>query len=123
MSGSDVSAASVNGDREAVQDRLLFRGRQLRLELRYERRRARSGREEPRHDLLRRPELDELLLERFREAAVSEVPAVELLQEADRALLAELAHRLADEDDELGRHLLAGRAERLTLGDLPERPR
>jgi hypothetical protein len=29
-----------------------------------------------------------------------EVPPVELLQEADGALLAEPAHRLADEDDE-----------------------
>ena len=54
---------------------------------------------------------------------MAEVPAVELLQEADRALLAELANRLADEDDELRRHLLARRLERLALGDLPQRPR
>src|SRR4051794_22595401 len=79
--------------------------------------------EQPCHDLFGRPELDELLLERLWEAAVAEVPAVELLQEADRALLAELAHRLADEDDELGRHLLARGLERIALGDLAQRPR
>ena len=54
-------------------------------------------------------ELDELLLERLREAAAAEVPAVELLQEAGRPLLAQLAHRLADEEDELGDDLLAAR--------------
>src|SRR3954464_11876246 len=80
--------------------------------------------EQPCHDLFGRPELDELLLERLREAAVAaEVPAVELLQESDRALLAELANRLADEDDELRRHLLARRLERLALDYLPQRPR
>src|SRR5579875_3222139 len=39
------------------------------------------GCEQPQHDLLRRRELDELLLERLREAAVPQVPAVELLEE------------------------------------------
>src|SRR5207244_4708267 len=65
---------------------------------------------------------DELLLERLRKAAVAEVPAVKLLQEADRTLLAELSHRLANEDDELRGHLLARRAERVALGDLAQRP-
>ena len=48
----------------------------------------------------------------LREAAAAEVPAVELLQEAARAALAELAHRLADEEDELGDDLLARRLAR-----------
>ena len=86
--------------------------RHARLELVEQLRGAGRGREQPRHDLLGRRELHELLLERLREAAVAEVPAVELLQEAGRAALAELAHRLADEEDQLGGDLLARRLAR-----------
>src|SRR5262249_56436396 len=111
------------GAGQGAEQSLVARGGRPRLEPLDERRRARRRREEPRHDLLGRPELHELLLERLREAAVAEVPAVELLQEADRALLAELANRLADEDDELRRDLLARRPERLAFDDLPQRPR
>jgi len=60
-------------------------------------------------DLRDRVELHELLLERPREAAAAEVPAVELLQEARRPPLAELAHGLAHEEHELSDDLLARR--------------
>ena len=60
-------------------------------------------------DLVDRRQRHELLLERPREAAAAEVPAVELLQEAGRAVLAELAHRLAHEEQQLGDDLLARR--------------
>src|SRR5581483_4439529 len=113
-------AAAVDRDRELVEDDVLGRIRQLGLKRVRERSGARGCGEEPRHDLLRRPQQHELLLERLREAAVAEVPAVELLEEADGALLAELAHRLVDEDDQLGGDLLAGRRERLALDHLPQ---
>ena len=66
--------------------------------------------------------MHELLLERPREAAAAEVPAVELLQEAGRAVLAELAHRLADEEQQLGHDLLARRLG-VVAHDLAQRPR
>jgi hypothetical protein len=58
--------AAVHRDREAVEDGLLLGPRQLGLEALDERRRARRGSEQARHDLLRRPQLHELLLERLR---------------------------------------------------------
>src|SRR5215471_4689487 len=100
------SAPAVDRDRQAVEEDLVLGGRDLGLEPPDEGRCSRSGGEQPRHDLFGRLELDELLLERLRETPVTEVPAVELLQETDGPLLAELAHRLADEDDELRGHLL-----------------
>src|SRR5436305_14906869 len=83
---------------------------------------GRRRRIEPRHDLVDRRELHELLLERPWEPAASEIPAVELLQEAGRALLAELAHRLADEEDQLRDDLLARRCGRDIVEDLAQRP-
>ena len=62
-------------------------------------------------------------LERAREAAAAEVPAVELLQEAGRAPLAELADGLAHEQDQLGDDLLARRLVRVAVEDLAQRPR
>ena len=88
-----------------------------------ERRGAGRGREQARHDLLGRRELHELVLERLREAPVPEVPRVELLQEAGRAPLAELAHGLADEVDQLGGDLLARRLRAVAVDDLADRPR
>src|SRR6185503_15944883 len=79
--------------------------------------------EQPSLDLLRRVEDDQLLLERPREAAAAQVPAVELLQEAARAALAQLADGLADEEDELGDDLLARRLAPATVDDLLEHPR
>ena len=84
--------------------------------------RAGCGRDQPPLDLLGRVEHDELLLERPREAPAAEVPAVELLQEAARAPLAELAHRLADEEDELRDDLLARRLAPLAVDDLLAAP-
>ena len=68
-----------------------------------------------------RREHDELLLERPREAAAAEVPAVELLQETEGALLAQLAHRLAHEEQQLCDDLLARRLA-VVAHDLGERP-
>src|SRR5207244_3374425 len=51
------------------------------------------------------------------------IPAVELLQEAGRAPLAELSHRLADEEHELGHYLLPRRLGRVSVDDLAQRPR
>jgi hypothetical protein len=81
----------------------------------------RAGRrgEQAAHDLLGRVELQELLLERLREAAAAQVPAVELLQEPTCAPLTELAHGLADEQDELGRDLFAGGLAVGAVHDLP----
>ncbi len=78
---------------------------------------------EPRDDLLRRRELHELVLERLREAPVAEIPAVELLQEAGGAPLAQLAHRFVDEQDELGGHFLARRVGAVAEHHLADRPR
>src|SRR5207245_2833711 len=64
--------------------------------------RTRCRCEEPLLDLVERGQHHELLLERPREAAAAEVPAVELLQEAECAVLAELAHRLAHEEEQFG---------------------
>src|SRR5436309_7806006 len=50
-------------------------------------------------DFLERLKLHELLLERPREPPAADVPAVELLQEPTRALLAELANRRAHEEN------------------------
>ncbi len=84
---------------------------------------ARRGREQTALDLEDVVEHDQLLLERLREAAPAEVPAVELLQEAGGAPLAELAHGLAHEEDELGDDLLAGRLAAVAVDDLAQRPR
>src|SRR5215467_5768739 len=78
--------------------------------------------EEALFDLVQRLQLHQLLLERTREAAAAEVPAVELLQEPGRAPLAELAHRLADEEQQLRDDLLARRLRRVAVEDLAERP-
>ena len=56
------------------------------------------------------------LLERPGKPPAAEVPAVELLQEAGRLAFAQLADGLADEEDQLGGDLLAGR-----LGARPRR--
>ena len=106
-SASSRLAAAVDRDRQLERD--LVARRELGLEALESSKRARRGREQPPLDLLGRVELHELLLERPREAAAAEVPAVELLQEAGRAALAELADGLAHEEDELGDDLLAGR--------------
>src|SRR6185312_4272187 len=73
-------------------------------------------------DLVERRQLHELLLERPREAAAAEIPAVELLQESERALVSELAHRLAHEQHELGDDLLA-RGLAVVAHDLAQYPR
>ena len=55
---------------------------------------------------------------------MTEIPAVELLQEARGAALAELAHRLADEEQELARDLLAAGSGGLAVAhDLGQCPR
>ena len=82
---------------------------------------AGGGCEEALLHLGERREHDELLLERPWKAPAAEVPAVELLQEAERALLAELAHRLAHEEQQLGDDLLA-RGLTVVADDLGERP-
>ena len=69
--------------------------------------------------LLGRVEHDELLLER-RGKRPRPVPAVELLQEAGGAPLAELADGLADEEDELGDDLLAARLAAVAVDDLAQ---
>ena len=66
--------------------------------------------------------MHELLLERPREAAAAEVPAVELLQEPARAALAQLAHGLADEEHELRDDLLPRRLAPLAVDDLLAAP-
>src|SRR5581483_6254043 len=94
-------AAAVQRDRQRVEEHLVDVG-QLGLEPLEDLVRLRRSREQPRLDLVDRRQCDELLLERLREPAAAEVPAVELLQEAGRAGLAELAHGLADEEEQLG---------------------
>src|ERR671936_108392 len=81
------SAAAVDRDRHLVQEGLVLGVGQLRLEALDDGGGAGRGGEQARHDLLGRVELDELLLERPREPAATEIPAVELLQEAGRAAL------------------------------------
>src|SRR6478736_9791892 len=115
-------AAAVDRDRQ-VEDDVVLRVRQLGLELLQDLRGARSCREQVRLDLVERLELHELLLERARETATAEVPAVELLQEAGCAMFPELANRLPDEEQQLRDHLLAGRLGRVAVEDLAQRPR
>ena len=108
---AEASAAAVERDRHALEQELARPGT-LGLELLEQRQPRRAP---PRAAASRPPrsmQLHELVLERLREAAVAEVPGVELLQEARRAPLAELAHRLADEVDQLGGDLLARRLRR-----------
>jgi hypothetical protein len=116
------AAAAVDRDRHVEQHLVAQRG-EVRLEAPEQLGGARRGREEPQLDLLRRRELDELLLEGPREAAAAQVPAVELLQEARRAPLAQLPHGLADEEDELGGDLLPSRLLADAVDDLPQCPR
>src|SRR5207248_7105977 len=59
----------------------------------------------------------------LREAAVAEIPRIELLQEPGCAAFAELAHRLADEVDELCGNLFARRLRTVAELDLANRPR
>src|SRR6202043_1157273 len=98
-----ASAAAVERDRHSLEEDLVlgYVGFELDEQVCGTGRRS----EEPQHDVFGRLELDELVLERFRKAAVAEVPAVELLEKARPATLAELAHRLADEVDQLGGNL------------------
>src|SRR5665213_4360410 len=96
------SASAVDRDRQRVkQDHVRGIGNFALQTLEHEPR-ARSGRQQAYLDLVDRREHHELLLERARESAAAEVPAVELLQEAVRTLLTELAHRLADEEHQFG---------------------
>src|SRR5207249_11698426 len=58
-----------------------------------------------------------------RKSPATEIPAVELLQKPRGAVLTELAHRFADEQDELSGDLLARRPGRpRTVDDLAQRP-
>src|ERR671936_18480 len=100
-------AAAVDRDRQVEHDVLSLR--KLGLEPLQHLCGSRRGGEQPLLDLPERRELHELLLERAREPAVAEVPAVELLQEARRAPLAELSRRLANEEQQLGDDLLPRR--------------
>src|SRR5438874_696473 len=100
--GAEPLAASIDGNGHTLEEGLALGVRELGLEPLDDRGRARSCGEEARDHLVGRRELHELVLERPGEAAVAEGPAVELLQEAGRAPLAELPHRLADEHDQLG---------------------
>ena len=103
-------AAAVDRDRQVEKD--VVTRRELCLEPFEQGQGSRRGGEQPPLDLRRRVQHDELLLEGPREAAAPEIPAVELLQEAGGAPLAELAHRLADEQDQLRDDLLAASARR-----------
>ncbi len=53
---------------------------------------------------------------------MAEIPAVELLQEAGGAALAELAHCFAHEEHELRHDLLAGRLATVAIDDLAQHP-
>src|SRR5918995_1014183 len=114
--------AAVDGDREVERDLVQSRALLL-LEPRQREARARRRREQAQLDLFDRRHLRQLGLEGAREAAAAEVPAVELLQKARRLPLAELAHGLAHEQDELRDDLLARRIGRVVLEDLAEDPR
>src|SRR5439155_64239 len=72
--------------------------------------------------LLERRQLRQLGLERAWEAAAAEVPAVELLQEPGGAVVTQLSHRLAHEEEELGDDLLARRLAGTAVEDLAQRP-
>ena len=99
-------------------------GRDLALELLHEAERAgRGGEESPLH-LLGGVELEQLLLELLREAAASEVPPVELLQEPGGAALAERSRTVS----RTKRTSSAATSSRdgwdvVAVDDLPERPR
>ena len=116
-----ASSPAVDRDRQLESD--VVAARDLGLEPLDQLDGAGGSRDQPALDLLGRVEHDELLLERPREAAVPEVPAVELLQEPAGAALAELPHRLADEQDELRDDLLARRLAPAAVHDLLEHPR
>ena len=104
---TERSTAAVDRDRQL--ERHLVAGGNPGLQLLDQRSGSRCCDQQSLDDLLGRGQLHELLLERPREPPVAQIPAVELLQEARRASLAELAHRLADEEDQLGGDLLASR--------------
>src|SRR5713226_223302 len=116
-----TSSSAVDRDRHVVEQCLLDDGL---LGLDPLQHKACAGRrvEQPRLDLRDRLQPDELLLERPREATAPEVPAVELLQEAGRAPVAELAHRLAEEQDELRDDLLLRRFGAVAFEDLLQGP-
>src|SRR4029079_19757081 len=80
--GAEPLAAAVDRDRHRVEQDLVGRIRQFRFELLHDPRCTWSRSEQTRDDLVGRLELDELLLERAREPAAAEIPAVELLQKA-----------------------------------------
>ena len=111
---------AVDGDGELERD--LVARRDLGLERLDERERAGRGGEQAALDLLGRVEQQDLLPELLGEAAAAEVPAVELLQEAGGAPLAELAHGLAHEEHELGDDLLARRLVAVAVDHLAQRP-
>ena len=108
-SARDALAAAVDRDRELVEQNLVLGIRHVSFETLDQLRRPRRCGEQACHDLVGRMELHELLLERLGEPAAAEIPAVELLQKARGALLAELAHTLADEVDQLRGYLLSAR--------------
>src|SRR6266511_212800 len=116
------SSAAVHRNRHVFQEHLFHLGLFL-LDAREHESRTRGRFEETRLDLDSRLELDELLLERARKAAAAEIPAVELLQEAARAALAELADRFAHEEHELRHDLFARRLRGVSLEDLLQCPR
>src|SRR5262245_31764213 len=113
--------ARVNRDREVEHD--VVRRGQVGLETCQYVVRAGSGREQPLLHLFDGVEAYELVRKGLRKAPAAEVPAVELLQEAGRALLAHLRDGVADEmkklgDDFLTRGLIVDNAD-----DLSDRPR
>ena len=116
------SAAAVDRDRERIEEDLVGRIRQVALEP-LEHEPGAGGRcEQPPLDLVEGGQHDQLLLERPREAAVAQVPAVELLQEAEGPLVAELPDRLAHEQEQLRDDLIARRVAGLAH-DLRQHPR
>src|SRR5438874_9962679 len=74
------SAAAVDRDRHPVEEDLAVWVRKLGLEALHDLRGARRGRVQTRDDFVGRRQLHKLLLERPREPAPPEIPAVELLQ-------------------------------------------
>src|SRR5205809_1151139 len=99
------STAAVDGDRQ-VEEHLISL-RKLLLQPGQHESGTRGRLEESRFDVGDRRQLGQLGLERAWETAAAEVPAVELLQEAGGTVLAELAHGLSHEQDQLGDDLLA----------------
>ena len=120
---TSAGALAAAVDRDGQLERELRARRDLGLEPLDDLEGARRSGEQSPLDLLGRVELEELLLELLRKATAAEVPAVELLQEARRAALAQLADGLADEEHELGGDLLARGLGRLPVDDLAQRPR